>query len=177
MSNCSFIITMSNCSSSFRRAAAELVMSLVRLICEPEPQARPPPVSPVRWRWRKLERSPACRHWLERSPACWHLLEHSPACWHRLVRASTFLVACALTAAFCLYCASQGLGRRALLILGPSAVFCLVFVSPRVQLSTLIVLQRTQTGGYTEYLVLRHSVVLVLGYSYSVVLSSTQLKP
>ena len=35
----------------------------------------------------------------------------------------------------------------------------------------------TQSGGTFSTLVLRHSVVLVLGYSYSVVLSSTQLKP
>ena len=46
-----------------------------------------------------------------------------------------------------------------------------------VQLSTLVVLQSTQSGGTFSTLVLRHSVVLVLGYSYSVVLSSTQLKP
>ena len=46
-----------------------------------------------------------------------------------------------------------------------------------LQLSTLVVLQSTQSGGTFSTLVLRHSVVLVLGYSYSVVLSSTQLKP
>ena len=46
-----------------------------------------------------------------------------------------------------------------------------------VQLSTLVVLQSTQSAGTFSTLVLRHSVVLVLGYSYSVVLSSTQLKP
>ena len=45
------------------------------------------------------------------------------------------------------------------------------------QLSTLVVLQSTQSGGTFGTLVLRHSVVLVLGYSYSAVLSSTQLKP
>ena len=48
-----------------------------------------------------------------------------------------------------------------------------------VQLSTLVVLQSTGTvrnqGGIFSTLVLRHSVVLVLGYS--VVLSGTQLKP
>ena len=42
-----------------------------------------------------------------------------------------------------------------------------------VQLSTLVVLPSTQSGGTFSTLVLRHSVVLVLGYSYSVVLSST----
>ena len=40
-----------------------------------------------------------------------------------------------------------------------------------VQLSTFVVLQSTQSGGTFSTLVLRHSVVLVLGYSYSVVLS------
>ena len=44
---------------------------------------------------------------------------------------------------------------------------------------TLVLLQSTQSGGTLNFstLVLRHSVVLVPGYSYSVVLSSTQLKP
>ena len=46
-----------------------------------------------------------------------------------------------------------------------------------LQLSTLVVLQSTQSGGTFSTLVLGHSVDLVLGYSYSVVLSSTQLKP
>ena len=46
-----------------------------------------------------------------------------------------------------------------------------------VQLSTLVVMQSTQSEGTFSTLVLRHSVVLVLGCSYSVVLSSTQLKP
>ena len=46
-----------------------------------------------------------------------------------------------------------------------------------VQLSTLVVMQSTQSGGTFSTLVLRRSVVLVLGYSYSVVLSSDQLKP
>ena len=46
-----------------------------------------------------------------------------------------------------------------------------------LQLSTLVVLQSTQSGGTFSTLVLRHSGVLVLGYSYSLVLSSSQLKP
>ena len=44
-----------------------------------------------------------------------------------------------------------------------------------VQLSTLVVLQSTQSGGTVSTLVLRHSVVLVLGYSYSVVPYSVEL--
>ena len=46
-----------------------------------------------------------------------------------------------------------------------------------LQRSTLVVLQSTQSGGTLRTLVLGHSVVLVLVYSYSVVLSGTQLKP